>query len=49
MTFEMSLQDALTISEDKFKEKVNANIQDMKAKTQNFINYCAEQATLFAQ
>jgi len=49
MTFEMSLQDALQIAVDKFKEKVNANITDMKAKTQNFINFCAEQASIFAQ
>lgn len=42
MTFEMSLQDALQIAVDKFKEKVNANISEMKTKTQNFINFCAE-------
>ena len=49
MTFEMSLQDALQIAVDKFKDKVNANISEMKGKTQIFINFCAEKATEFAQ
>ena len=30
MTYEMSLQEALTIAVDKFKEKVQGNINDMK-------------------
>lgn len=33
MGFEMSLQEALQTAVDKFKEKVNANIGDMKTKT----------------
>lgn len=49
MGFEMSLQEALQTAVDKFKEKVNANIGDMKTKTQNFINFCADQASIFDQ
>lgn len=45
----MSLQEALLIAVEKFREKVVANINEMKQKTINFIKYALEQAANFDQ
>ena len=47
MIFEMSLQEALLIAVDQFKDKVSANIGEMKQKTIQFIKFCLEQAQIF--
>jgi hypothetical protein len=42
MTYEMVLQDALQVATDKFKEKINFIIQEIKIKTINFATLLRE-------